>query len=227
MRPALVMTSPLPIHQPNPAGIRRGFMFVLSSPSGAGKTTLSRLLLQQEEGLGMSVSVTTRPKRPGEVDGVDYRFVTQQTFAQMVERGDLLEHATVFGNSYGTPKQDVEAALDSGMDMLFDIDWQGTHQLKEKCRRDLASVFILPPSMAELESRLRHRAQDSEDTVRYRMDKAADEIIHWDEYDYVVINRDVSETLEQIRHILKAERLRRNRQTTLPTFVANLCNERP
>lgn len=207
-------------------GIRRGFMFVLSSPSGAGKTTLSRLLLEEEQNLRMSVSVTTRPMRPGEVDGEDYHFVTPQAFTRMVEQGDLLEHATVFGNSYGTPKHYVEEALAGGTDMLFDIDWQGTHQLKEKCRKDLASVFILPPSMAELESRLRKRAQDTDEVVRYRMNKAADEIIHWDEYDYVVINRDLHETLEQIRHILKAERLRRNRQTTLPAFVANLCSEK-
>jgi guanylate kinase len=208
------------------SGIRRGFMFVLSSPSGAGKTTLSRLLMQEEQNLRMSVSVTTRPKRPGEVDGVDYHFVTPETFSTMVARGDLLEHATVFGNSYGTPKQYVEEALAGGTDMLFDIDWQGTQQLKNTCRKDLASVFILPPSMAELENRLRKRAQDSDEVVRYRMAKAADEIIHWDAYDYVVINHDVTETLEQIRHILKAERLRRNRQTTLPAFVAKLCGER-
>lgn len=208
------------------SGVRRGFMFVLSSPSGAGKTTLSRLLMQEEQNLRMSVSVTTRPMRPGEVDGVDYHFITPDAFTQMVAGGDLLEHATVFGNSYGTPKHYVEEALAGGTDMLFDIDWQGTQQLKSTCRKDLASVFILPPSMAELESRLRKRAQDSDEVVRYRMAKAADEIIHWDAYDYVVINRDVTETLAQIRHILKAERLRRNRQTTLPAFVATLCGER-
>ncbi len=201
-------------------------MFVLSSPSGAGKTTLSRLLLEEEQNLCMSVSVTTRPRRPSEVDGRDYHFVTPDTFTAMVSRGDLLEHATVFGNSYGTPKQHVEEALAGGTDMLFDIDWQGTQQLKQTCRKDLASVFILPPSMAELERRLRTRAQDSDEVVRHRMAKAADEIIHWDAYDYVVINRDVQDTLEQIRHILKAERLRRNRQTTLPAFVAELCSEK-
>lgn len=225
MRHALAMKQP-PQSAAAMPGIRRGFMFVLSSPSGAGKTTLSRLLLEQEAGLGMSVSVTTRPMRPGEVNGVDYRFVTPEQFSGMVERGELLEHATVFGNSYGTPKNFVEEALGLGTDILFDIDWQGTHQLKEKCRKDLASVFILPPSMAELEQRLRKRAQDSDEVVRYRMAKAADEIVHWDEYDYVVVNRDVQETLEQIRHILKAERLRRNRQTTLPAFVAGLCSEK-
>ncbi|MBY0355461.1 MAG: guanylate kinase [Rickettsiales bacterium] len=209
------------------SGIRRGFMFVLSSPSGAGKTTLSRLLLQQETDVRMSVSVTTRPQRPGEKDGIDYRFVTQNMFQQMIIEDELLEHATVFGHSYGTPRHHVEEALLAGTDMLFDIDWQGTHQLKEKRPEDLASIFILPPSMAELENRLRKRAQDSDEVVRHRMAKAADEIVHWNEYDYIVINHDLTETLEQIRHILKAERLRRDRQTTLPAFVQRLCTERP
>lgn len=205
------------------AGFRRGFMFVLSSPSGAGKTTLSRLLLEQDDGLTMSVSVTTRPMRPGEVEGKDYFFVTREQFQQMVERGELLEYATVFGHSYGTPKAFVDAALGTGKDVLFDIDWQGTQQLAARCRDDLASVFILPPSMQELEARLRQRAQDSEEVVNFRMNKAAGEIAHWQDYDYVVINRDLKRTLSHITHILHAERHRRNRQTSLPEFVAKLC----
>lgn len=208
------------------AGFRRGFMFVLSSPSGTGKTTLSRLLLEQESGLTMSVSVTTRPMRPGEAEGKDYFFTTHNRFRQMVERGELLEHASVFGHSYGTPGAFVDTALGAGKDVLFDIDWQGTQQLATRRREDLASVFILPPSMPELEARLRRRAQDSEEVVRFRMDKAAGEIAHWQEYDYVVINRDVTRTLSHITHILHAERHRRNRQTSLPEFVRTLCQPR-
>lgn len=208
------------------AGFRRGFMFVLSSPSGAGKTTLSRLLLEQDSNLVMSISVTTRAMRPGEEDGKDYFFVSPETFTEMAARGDLLEHATVFGNSYGTPRAFVEAALSQGKDVLFDIDWQGTQQLAAQCREDLVSVFILPPSMQELEARLKKRAQDSAEVVSFRMNKAAAEIVHWEEYDYVVINRDLDATLARITHILHAERHKRIRQTSLHAFVQDLCAER-
>lgn len=204
---------------------RRGFMFVLSSPSGAGKTTLSRMLLSREAQLTMSVSVTTRAMRPGELEGQDYFFTDQAQFDQMVTDGEMLEHAGVFGHAYGTPRKFVMDALHSGTDVLFDIDWQGTRQLAEQCRDDLVSVFILPPSMAELEQRLRKRAQDSEAVVQHRMAKAADEMIHWNEYDYVVINRDLETTLERIIHILRAERVRRIRQTSLGEFVNGLCAE--
>ncbi len=206
------------------SGFRRGFMFVLSSPSGAGKTTLSRLLLDQDDILTMSVSVTTRPMRPGEEDGRDYFFVTPERFQEMVEQDELLEHATVFGHSYGTPRTFVQKALDEGKDVLFDIDWQGTQQLKATCPQDLVSVFILPPSMGELETRLRKRAQDSEEVVKFRMNKAAGEIEHWEEYEYVVINRDLDATLARITHILYAERHKRLRQTSLPEFVGKLCS---
>lgn len=206
-------------------GFRRGFMFVLSSPSGAGKTTLSRLLLEQEDNLTMSVSVTTRPMRPGEEEGRDYFFVSPDHFQQMAGHSELLEYATVFGHSYGTPRVFVEKALNAGKDVLFDIDWQGTQQLASRCRDDLVSVFILPPSMAELEMRLRKRAQDSEEVVNFRMNKAAGEIAHWQDYDYVVINRDLDATLARITHILHAERHKRIRQTSLSAFVEQLCTK--
>lgn len=201
---------------------RRGLMFVLSSPSGAGKTTLSRLLIEQVQGLILSVSATTRPMRPGEVDGRDYRFVDKATFATMVERDELLEWATVFDNRYGTPRAPVEAALSSGRDVLFDIDWQGTQQLREKARADVVSVFILPPSAADLEKRLHTRAQDSDDVIRGRMDRAAHELSHWAEYDYIVINQNVDEAFAEVHSILKAERLKRERRTGLTTFVREL-----
>lgn len=210
-----------------PTGYRRGFMFVLSSPSGAGKTTLSRRLLQEEQGIIMSVSVTTRPMRAGEVDGKDYFFIDDAKFTQMVSDDALLEHATVFGKSYGTPADFVSDKLTQGIDVLFDIDWQGTRELASRCRDDLVSVFILPPSMQELEQRLRGRGLDSEEVVQYRMDRAASEIKHWDEYDYVVVNRNVDTTLQQIRHILHAERYKRLRQTSLPDFVTTMCASRP
>jgi guanylate kinase len=201
---------------------RRGLMLVLSSPSGAGKTTISRRLLEGDDGLAMSVSATTRPMRPGERDGVDYRFVDAATFAAMVAEGALLEHAEVFGHRYGTPRAPVEAALAEGRDMLFDIDWQGTRQLAATMRPDMATVFILPPSTAELERRLRSRRQDSEETVRRRMARAHDEIVHWEEYDYVVINVDVERSVAQARAILAAERLRRARNVGLAGFVTDL-----
>jgi guanylate kinase len=201
---------------------RRGLMFVLSSPSGAGKTTLSRLLIQRMPGLKMSVSATTRPKRPGEVDGRDYLFVDKARFEQMVQRDELLEWAVVFDNRYGTPRAPVEAALAAGEDVLFDIDWQGTQKLREKARSDVVSVFILPPSAADLERRLHSRAQDSVDVIRSRMNRASHELSHWAEYDYIVINYDVDEAFAEVQLILEAERLKRERRTGLTTFVREL-----
>ncbi len=201
---------------------RRGLMLVLSSPSGAGKTTISREILARDPGLEMSVSATTRPKRPGEVEGRDYFFVAEEKFRLMVNRGELLEHATVFGNLYGTPREPVEDALAAGRDVLFDIDWQGTQQLREKAREDLVCVFILPPSTRELEQRLKSRAQDSTEVVAQRMAKAADEMSHWPEYDYIVVNREVAASVAEVQAILTAERLRRERQVGLGEFVRGL-----
>jgi guanylate kinase len=202
--------------------LRRGLMLVLSSPSGAGKTTLSRLLLQQEPDIELSVSVTTRPKRPAERDGIDYSFVDDPAFRSMIARDELLEYAQVFDHFYGTPRAPVERTLSSGRDMLFDIDWQGTQQLAERARQDLVSVFILPPSTAELERRLVTRAQDTPSVVARRMAKAADEMSHWAEYDYVIVNEQVDRSLGQIKAILTAERLRRTRQVGLSEFVKSL-----
>jgi guanylate kinase len=201
---------------------RRGIMLVLSSPSGAGKTTLSRHLLEHDRTITLSVSVTTRKPRPGEVDGTDYRFIDRARFDAMVAQGELFEWAEVFGNRYGTPRAPVVQALAAGRDVLFDIDWQGTQQLREKGRADLVSVFVLPPSIPDLEARLRTRAQDSDEVIRARMSKAADEMSHWAEYDYVVINRDVPHAFEEVCAILAAERLRRERQTGLSNFVRSL-----
>ena len=201
---------------------RRGMMFVLSSPSGAGKTTLSRMLTEAIPGLRMSVSTTTRAKRPGEVEGRDYHFVDKTRFEEMVKRGELLEWATVFDNRYGTPKAPVEAALSAGQDVLFDIDWQGTQQLREKARADVVSVFILPPSAADLEKRLHSRAQDSAAVIRQRMSRASHEMSHWAEYDYIVINHDVEAAFVEVQSILKAERLKRERRIGLTTFVREL-----
>ncbi len=198
-------------------------MLVLSSPSGAGKTTLSRMLRDQEPELQMSVSVTTRPKRPGEVEGVDYIFLKDKTeFELRRNRKELLESAKVFGHYYGTPRVAVEAALAQGKDVLFDIDWQGTQQLKEHAREDLVAIFILPPSMLELERRLKSRAQDSAEEVARRMAKAADEMSHWAEYDYIIVNRDLGSSLTRVRAILQAERLRRDRQVGLNDFIKGL-----
>ncbi|HEY9568491.1 MAG TPA: guanylate kinase [Thalassobaculum sp.] len=197
-------------------------MLVLSSPSGAGKTTISRRLLEAERDLVMSVSATTRPRRPGEVDGQDYYFVDPTDFSLMVNRSELLEHAKVFGNYYGTPRQPVEDALAAGRDVLFDIDWQGTQQLQDSAPRDLVSVFILPPSTRELERRLRARAQDSAEVVAARMAKAADEISHYPEYQYIILNDDIERSTTAVRAILAAERLRRERQVGLPDFVKGL-----
>lgn len=201
---------------------RRGLMFVLSSPSGAGKTTLSRMLIDRMPGLRMSVSATTRAMRPGEVDGRDYLFVDKSRFETMVKGDELLEWATVFENSYGTPRAPVEAALSAGQDVLFDIDWQGTQQLREKARADVVSVFILPPSAADLEKRLHSRAQDSDEVIRKRMSRASHEMSHWAEYDYIVINHNVDDAFAEVQSILKAERLKRERQTGLVSFVRGL-----
>jgi guanylate kinase len=201
---------------------RRGLMLVLSSPSGAGKTTIARALLARDAGLVMSVSATTRPPRPGEINGIDYHFVDRAGFEAMVRRHEMLEHAEVFGNCYGTPRAPVESALAAGKDALFDIDWQGTQQLRQDARADLASIFILPPSVAELERRLKRRGQDSVEVVRRRMAKAGDEMSHWPEYDYIVINDLLENSVTAIESIIAAERLKRERQLGLADFVNSL-----
>ena len=198
---------------------RRGLMLVLSSPSGAGKSTIARALLAQDAELSLSVSVTTRPARPGEQDGRDYLFIDRASFEAMIAEGALLEYATVFGNSYGSPRGPVEDTLAAGRDVLFDVDWQGTQQLRQNARTDLVSIFILPPARAELERRLRARAQDPEEVVRRRMAKAADEMSHWAEYDYIVVNREIATAVAEVKAILAAERLRRERQIGLAEFV--------
>jgi len=208
--------------QADAADARRGLMLVLSSPSGAGKTTLSRKLLALDPAVELSVSVTTRRKREGEVDGRDYHFIDRARFDALVQTGELLEWADVFDHCYGTPRAPVEAALAAGRDVLFDIDWQGTQQLREKVPKDLVSVFVLPPSVSELERRLRERAQDADDVIHSRMAKAADEMSHWAEYDYVVINRDLDRAFHDVCAILAAERLKRDRQTGLSGFVRSL-----
>jgi guanylate kinase len=204
---------------------RRGLMLVLSSPSGAGKTTLSRKLLQADPMVDLSISVTTRKQRPGEVAGEHYHFVDQASFDRMVANAELLEWAQVFGNGYGTPRGAVESALAHGRDVLFDIDWQGTQQLREKARGDLVSVFVLPPSIPELERRLHRRAQDTDEVIRARMAKASDEMSHWAEYDYVIVNRQLKDAFAELRAILAAERLKRERQTGLSDFVRGLQRE--
>ena len=204
-------------------GARRGLMLVLSSPSGAGKTTMSKRLLANDPQIGMSVSATTRPPRAGEIDGQDYHFVSQDQFDGLVATGQLLEWAHVFGNRYGTPRAPVEAALTEGRDILFDIDWQGTQQLRQsQAGGDLVSIFLLPPSLEELEQRLKSRAADSEDVITQRMSRAADEISHWAEYDYILVNDDPGQCLHEIRSILTTERLRRERQRGLAGFVRDL-----
>jgi guanylate kinase len=201
---------------------RRGLMLVLSSPSGAGKTTLSRKLLDADPIIDLSISVTTRKQRPGEIDGRDYHFIDTARFDAMIEKNELLEWAQVFDHCYGTPRAPVEAALARGRDVLFDIDWQGTQQLRKRADRDFISVFVLPPSISDLERRLRTRAQDSDPVIRARMAKAADEMSHWAEYDYVVINADIDHAFAEVRSILAAERLKRERQTGLYAFVRRL-----
>jgi len=206
----------------DPEITRRGVMLVLSSPSGAGKTTISRRLLDLDDNLSLSISLTTRPPRPGEEAGRDYIFVDEKAFQDMVRRDELLEHALVFGHHYGTPRAPVEEALAAGRDVLFDIDWQGTQQMAERARKDLVTVFILPPSTGELERRLEARAQDSAEVVAERMAKAADEMSHYPEYNYIVVNRDLDESLAQVRAVLMAERLRRDRLIGLGDFVKTL-----
>jgi guanylate kinase len=201
---------------------RRGLLLVLSSPSGAGKTTLSRRLLAADSNVIMSVSVTTRAPRPGEVNGKDYHFISQEEFARLRDRGELLEYAEVFGNFYGTPKRAVLEALQAGRDVLFDIDWQGTQQLAQAMEEDLVRIFILPPSAEELRERLIGRAQDSASTVAKRMARAADEISHWPEYDYVIVNDNLDVASAEIEAIIRAERLRRRRRTGLTQFVRRL-----
>jgi len=202
--------------------LRRGLMLVVSSPSGAGKTTLSRRILAEDSEISMSVSVTTRAPRPNERPGIDYHFVSTEEFGLAVNRRQLLEHAKVFNHYYGTPAEPVVAALDAGRDVLFDIDWQGTQQLAEQRPQDLVTVFILPPSMRELERRLNTRAEDPPDVIAARMAKASDEMSHWPEYQYVIVNRDVETSLDQLKSILAAERLRRERQVGLNDFVRSL-----
>ena len=209
-------------HREPDAIARRGLMLVLSSPSGAGKTTLSRRLLGADPAVELSVSVTTRKQRPGEVDGRDYHFIDSARFDAMLKQGELLEAAQVFGHRYGTPRAPVAAALGRGRDVLFDIDWQGTQQLREKAAGDLVSIFVLPPSIPDLERRLRTRAQDSDEVIHARMARAADEMSHWAEYDYVVINTDIDRAFSEVRSILAAERLKRERQTGLSAFVRGL-----
>ena len=208
--------------QPDTAVTRRGLMLVLSSPSGAGKTTLTRKLLDEDKGVALSVSVTTRKMRPGEKDGRDYHFVNRRQFDAMVEKNELLEWAEVFDNYYGTPKKAVMDSLAAGRDVLFDVDWQGTQQLRDKAPNDLVSIFVLPPSIPELERRLHKRAQDDYETIHRRMAKAADEMSHWQEYDYVVINHDLDDTFADVLAILAAERVKRDRQIGLSDFVCGL-----
>lgn len=197
-------------------------MLVLSSPSGAGKTTVARHLLHHEPDISLSVSATTRPKRPLETDGVDYHFVAHDHFQDMVEKDHFLEHAVVFGHHYGTPQASIEAQLTNGRDVLFDIDWQGTQTLKQKAPMDVVSIFLLPPSLETLETRLRGRAEDPEDIILFRMSQASCEMSHWREYDYVLVNNVLDHSVDAVRAIVKSERLKRQRQPTLPQFVETL-----
>jgi guanylate kinase len=202
--------------------VRRGFMLVLSSPSGAGKTTIARKVLESEKELVLSISVTTRPKRSSEREGSDYFFVDEATFTQMVKNNQFLEHAHVYGYHYGTPRSSIEELLAMGTDVLFDIDWQGTQQLKQTALNDLVSVFILPPTLEDLEKRLYTRGEDSEEVVRKRMRQAQHECSHWAEYDYVIVNETLEESIQKVRSIVQAERLKRRRQIGLATFVNRL-----
>jgi guanylate kinase len=209
----------------SPEIARRGIMLVVSSPSGAGKTTLTRNLLEQEENVSLSISVTTRERRSSEIDGVHYHFITRRRFETMRDGDELLEWAEVHGNYYGTPREPVEAALGAGRDMLFDIDWQGTQQLYAKMRADVVSVFVLPPSAAELKARLERRAEDSPETIARRLRAAAEEIPHWNEYDYVLVNRDLDKSFARLRAILTAERLKRVLMPNLHSFVDELLTD--
>jgi len=201
---------------------RRGFLLVLSSPSGAGKTTITRRLLERDPLLSLSVSVTTRPRRSSEIDGKDYHFIDQATYDRMVAGGELLEHATVFGHSYGTPRQPIETAIAAGRDIVTDIDWQGTQQVSASLSGDLVTIFILPPTKEALEGRLRTRAQDSDAVVAARMAKSSEEMSHWPEYAYVILNDDLEKSVAEAQAIVTAERLRRERQVGLAEFVARL-----
>ena len=212
----------MPQHQDKPT--RRGLLVVLSSPSGAGKSTLTRKLLAEDEHMSMSVSATTRSPRPGEIDGEHYFFISKDRFGSMIDQGEFLEHAKVFDNYYGTPSSPVEEALESGRDVLFDIDWQGAQQLTQAAADDLVRVFILPPDMRELERRLRTRAQDSDDVIAKRMAKSEAEISHWAEYDYVIVNRDVDAAMDELRMIIAAERMARRRQLWLQPFIRSLIS---
>ena len=224
MRLSLVMTNT--INNDTDTTIRRrGLMLALSSPSGAGKTTISRKLLERNKNLILSISTTTRPIRPAERDGIDYIFTDVDTFQKDAENGKFLEYAKVFGNYYGTPFEVAENTLCQGKDILFDIDWQGTQQIAQKARQDLVSIFILPPSVAELQRRLIERSQDPMDVVKNRMSQASDEMSHWAEYDYIIINRDINKSVHNVEAILEAERLKRERQVGLPEFVNQLREE--
>jgi guanylate kinase len=208
--------------EPTAAIHRLGFLLVLSSPSGAGKTTITRRLLERDSTLSLSVSVTTRPARPGEIEGRDYFFIDPPRFDSMIAAGELLEHATVFGHRYGTPRRPIEAALGQGRDIVTDIDWHGTQQLGATLPHDLVTVFVLPPTMAALEVRLRQRAQDSAAVVAGRMAKSAEEMSHWSEYDYVIVNRELDDSVAAVEAIVTAERLKRTRQLGLADFVNRL-----
>jgi len=221
------VTATMIAHLTNETVRRRGLMFVLSSPSGAGKTTLTRLLREQETSLSLSISVTTRERRPSEVEGVHYFFISEDEYFAMQARGDLLESAEVHGNRYGSPRREVERALEAGKDILFDIDYQGTRQLVASAPDDVVSVFILPPSMAELRSRLERRAEDSQSVIEQRLENARKEILRWSEYSYVLVNDDLDRTFSRLRIILAAERLKRERQTGLDGFISALIEEMP
>lgn len=220
------MTGVPPANLPSSRIKRRGLMLVLSSPSGAGKSTISRNLLENDKSLSLSVSVTTRPRRPSEIDGVHYHFLTQVQFDRMRDNEQLLEWAEVHGNCYGTPRDAAEVAMAEGRDMLFDIDWQGALQLQEKMTADVVSIFILPPSMAELRARLQRRAEDAADVIERRLANAREEIQHWREYDYVVVNDDLDRAYSAVRAIVQAERLRRDRRPGLFDFVSDLLSEK-
>ncbi len=205
--------------------IRRGLLLILSSPSGAGKSTLSRMLMAWDKDMRFSVSATTRPPRPGEAEGREYYFRSREAFEEMVKSGEMLEHAEVFGNLYGSPRGPVLAAMEAGTDTVFDIDWQGGQQIAQAMRGDVVSIFILPPSIAELDRRLRQRGQDSDAVIAGRMAKSRDEISHWAEYDYVLVNDDLDQTFDRLTAILTAERLQRERQPQLSAFVRTLNEE--
>ncbi len=204
---------------------RRGIMLVVSSPSGAGKTTLTRELLREEDNVSLSVSVTTRPRRPSEIDGVHYHFVSRRHFEAMRDGGELLEWAEVHGNYYATPREPVEQALGEGRDMLFDIDWQGTRQLLEKMRDDVVTVFVLPPTAAELKARLERRAEDSPEIIQQRLQNALEEIAHWREYDYILVNRDLNKSFPRLQAILTAERLKRVKMLDIENFIDQLLGD--